>query len=94
VLNKPKSVLYTGYFTLGRKSKKRTKKALKSKPKTIPVDSVKSETNADEVIRLKITFRKGARIESVPIKKLEKIATAKRKQWELKDKWLILNSQK
>jgi hypothetical protein len=43
-------------------------------------------------IRLKITVRKGARIESIPLKQLEKASGYKKKRWEYKDGWLILEA--
>jgi hypothetical protein len=43
-------------------------------------------------IRLKVTVRKGARIESIPLRKLEKASGYKKKRWEFKDGWLILES--
>jgi hypothetical protein len=43
-------------------------------------------------IRLKVTVRKGARIESVPLKQLEKANSYKKKRWELQDGWLILDA--
>jgi len=72
----------------------KSKRKQKTKLKQISKNPIKTETevDADNVIRLKITVRKGARIESVPIKKLEKLATKKQKQWELKGEWLILNA--
>ena len=43
-------------------------------------------------LRLKVTVRKGARIESVPLKRLEKANSYKKKRWELQDGWLILDA--
>jgi hypothetical protein len=43
-------------------------------------------------IRLKVTVRKGARIESIPLKQLEKATNYKKKRWEFKDGWLILEA--
>jgi len=44
-------------------------------------------------IRLFIRTRKqGSRIESVPIKKLEKLAVREKRRWEFKDGWLILEA--
>jgi hypothetical protein len=43
-------------------------------------------------VMLKVTARKGARIESVPLKKLERAAMHKNLNWEYKDGWLILNA--
>ena len=62
--------------------------------RSISTDKVlsKAEVGSENVVRLKVTVRKWARIESVPIKKLEKLATRKRKHWELKGEWLILNA--
>lgn len=45
---------------------------------------------SEDVVRLKVTVRKGARVESVPLKKLEKLASKTKLYWELKDGWLIL----
>jgi len=33
---------------------------------------------SEDIVRLKVTLRNGARIESVPLKKLEKLASRKR----------------
>lgn len=42
-------------------------------------------------ISLFIRSRKqGSRIESVPLKKLKKLAQCKKRRWEFKDGWLIL----
>ena len=46
--------------------------------------------SSEEIVRLKVTVRKGARIESVPLKKLEKLANKARRYWKLEDGWLIL----
>ena len=43
-------------------------------------------------VRLKVTVRKGARIESVPLKQLEKANNYKKKKWEFKEGWLILDA--
>ena len=43
-------------------------------------------------IRLKVTMRKGARIESLPLKQLERENGYKKKRWEYKDGWLILDA--
>jgi hypothetical protein len=43
-------------------------------------------------IRLKVAVRKGARIESVPLKQLEKAKKYKKKRWEYTDGWLILEA--
>ena len=50
----------------------------------------KANISSDNVVRLKVTVRKGARIESVPIKKLDKLANKKNLHWKLEDGWLIL----
>ena len=42
-------------------------------------------------IRLFVRSRKqGSRIESVPLKKLVKLSEFRKKRWEFKDGWLIL----
>jgi len=45
----------------------------------------------EHVVRLKIGVRKqGARVESVPLKKLERLASRKNLRWKYEDGWLIL----
>jgi hypothetical protein len=46
------------------------------------------------IIRLKIRCRgkRGCDISSVPFKKLEKASKYRKKRWELKDGWLILEA--
>jgi hypothetical protein len=44
-------------------------------------------------IRLFVRSRKqGSRIESVPLKKLVKLSSFRKKRWEFKDGWLILEA--
>ena len=45
---------------------------------------------SEDIVRLKVTVRKGARIESVPLKKMEKLANKKRCYWKFENGWLIL----
>jgi hypothetical protein len=45
-----------------------------------------------EKVLLKITTRKGSRIESVPILKLKRLATASHRFWRLEGDFLILES--
>jgi len=45
---------------------------------------------SEEVVRLKVTVRKGERIESVPLKKLEKLASKKTRYWKFENGWLTL----
>jgi hypothetical protein len=45
---------------------------------------------SEDIMRLKVTMRKGARIESVPLKKFEKLASKTRRYWKFEDGWLIL----
>ena len=70
----------------------RAKKKLKSKMRSISTEEElsKAEVDSENIIRLKLTTRKGTRIESVPLKKLEKLAGNKRLHWKLEDEWLIL----
>ena len=43
------------------------------------------------VVQLKVGVRKqGARVESVPLKKLERLASRKNLHWKYEDGWLIL----
>ncbi len=71
---------------------RRSKKKQKSKVKPISTEEILSnaEVDSENIVRLKLTTRKGTRIESVPLKKLEKLANKTRRYWELKDGWLIL----
>ena len=78
---------------MGRKSKKMLKpKQRNQKAKPVSTDEEISETevHADNIVRLKVTVRKGARIESVPKKKLEKLATKQRLIWKLENELLTL----
>ena len=73
-------------------SGKRTKpKKTKHKTKLISTDEEISEIefHRDNKISFKITVRKGARIESVPKKKLEKLPTKQRRFWKFENDWLI-----
>lgn len=79
---------------MGRKQKKKhsPKKRQKSETKSVSTDEVisKVELDSESILRLKITTRKGTRIESVPLKKLEKLANKTNLYWKLEDGWLIL----
>ena len=78
---------------MGRKSKKKFKsKQRNQKAKLVSTDEEISgtEVHGDDMIKLKVTVRKGARIESVPKKKLEKLATQQKLIWKLENEWLIL----
>ena len=48
------------------------------------------DIGGDDIVRLKVTVRKGARIESVPLKKLEKAASKQKRFWKFENGWLIL----
>ncbi len=79
---------------MARKQKKKPKVKKKTKPETRIVSTseviTKAEISSENVVRLKVTVRKGARIESVPLKKLEKLANKTNLYWKLEDGWLIL----
>ena len=66
----------------------------KQKPETKSVSTTeilsKIEVNSESIVRLKLTTRKGTRIESVPLKKLEKLANKTNLYWKLEEGWLIL----
>jgi leucyl-tRNA synthetase len=76
------------------KARPKKKKHKMSKSKRSKVSTSKIIDNldfsSDEIVRLKITVRKGARIESVPLKKLERLATKTRRYWKFENGWLIL----
>jgi len=70
---------------------RRAKKKLKSKLSLSTEEILsKAEVDSDSIVRLKLTTRKGTRIESVPLKKLEKVANKTKLHWKLEDDWLIL----
>ena len=78
---------------MGRRSEKKLKpKQRNQKPTMVSTNEEisKIEFHGDNKISLKITVRKGARIESVPKKKLEKLATKQRLIWKLENDWLTL----
>ena len=50
----------------------------------------KIELDSESIVRLKLTTRKGTRIESVPLKKLEKLANKTNLYWKLEEDWLTL----
>lgn len=71
---------------------RKSRNKLKSKINSISTKEILSKTDVDSecIVRLKVTVRKGARIESVPLNKLEKLAIKKRLFWKLENEWLIL----
>ena len=79
---------------VGRKQKKKQspKKSQKLQPKTVSTNEElsKAEVESENIVRLKLTTRKGTRIESVPLKKLKKLASSKKLFWKLEDGWLVL----
>ena len=70
---------------------RRAKKKLKANL-SISTEEVlsKAEVDSENIVRLKLTTRKGTRIESVPLKKLEKLANKTNLYWKLEEGWLIL----
>ena len=50
----------------------------------------KVELDSENIVRLKLTTRKGTRIESVPLKKLEKLANKTNLYWKYEEGWLTL----
>ena len=78
---------------MGRKREKKFRpkqKNQKVKPVSTNEEIFETEFHGDNKISLKITVRKSARIESVPKKKLEKLATKQTRYWKLENDWLIL----
>lgn len=70
---------------------RRAKKKLKAKLLISTAELLsKAEVDSENIVRLKLTTRKGTRIESVPLKKLEKVANKPKLYWKLEDGWLIL----
>ena len=71
---------------------RRAQKKIKSKIRSISTTEAlsKVELNSDSIVRLKLTTRKGTRIESVPLKKLEKLANKTNLYWKMEEGWLTL----
>ena len=71
---------------------RRAQKKIKSRIRSISTNEAlsKVELDSESIVRLKLTTRKGTRIESVPLKKLEKLANKTNLYWKLEDEWLIL----
>jgi hypothetical protein len=72
--------------------KKKMKKQLESKMSQVPTSKILAglDVSSEEIVRLKVTVRKGARIESVPLKKLEKLASKEKRYWKFENGWLTL----
>ena len=72
---------------MGRRTKK-----IKSRIRSISTTEAlsKVELDSESIVRLKLTTRKGTRIESVPLKKLEKLANKTNLYWKLEEGWLTL----
>jgi hypothetical protein len=70
---------------------RRAKKKLKSKLSLSTGELLsKAEVDSENIVRLKLTTRKGTRIESVALNKLEEIANKTKLHWKLEDGWLTL----
>ena len=76
--------------------KKKKKKKLESERSQVSTNEILAglDIGGDDIVRLKVTMRKGARIESVPLKKLEQLASKRRRYWKFEDGWLILVGSK
>jgi hypothetical protein len=72
--------------------KKKKRKKLEAKMSQISTSKIidSLDVGSEDIVRLKVTVRKGARIESVPLKKLEKLASKTRRYWKFEDGWLTL----
>lgn len=79
-------------ITRKQKMKSKREQKLHSERKPVSTDEIisKAEIDSENIIRLKLTTRKGTRIESVPLKKLEKMANKTKLVWKLDDGWLTL----
>jgi len=73
---------------MGSRAQKKIKSRIRSISTTEALSKV--ELDSDSIIRLKLTTRKGTRIESVPLKKLEKLANKTNLYWKLEEGWLTL----
>jgi hypothetical protein len=82
-----------GVFFMGSaRLKKKKKKKLESTKSQVSTNEIIDtlDVSSDEIVRLKVTVRKGARIESVPLKKLEKLASKTIRYWKFENGWLTL----
>lgn len=72
--------------------RKKIKKKLESEKFQVSTDEILAGLDAggDDIVRLKVTVRKGARIESVPLNKLEKVASKQKRYWKFENGWLML----
>jgi len=72
--------------------KKKNKKKSISEMSQVSTNEILAchDPTSEEIVRLKVTVRKGARIESVPLKKLEKLTSKRRCYWKFENGWLIL----
>jgi len=77
-----------GSARLKKKMKKKRRKEMSQVSTSEIMDGL--DVSSEEIVRLKVTVRKGARIESVPLKKLQKLASKTRRYWKFEDGWLIL----
>lgn len=78
---------------MGRLQKKKNKhktKQQQQKPLSTTEIISKAELSSDNIIRLKLTTRKGTRIESVPANKLQRLAKNQKLYWTLEDNWILL----
>ena len=86
------TVIHGVIFMGSTRLKKKKKKKSISEMSQVSTNEILSrhDPSSEEIVRLKVTLRKGARIESVPLKKLEKLASKRRRYWKFEDGWLIL----
>lgn len=72
--------------------KKKMKKKLREEMSQVSTSEIMAglDVGSEDIVRLKVTVRKGARIESVPLKKLEKLASKTRRYWKFENGWLTL----
>ena len=79
---------------MGSARLKKKKKKLESKMSLVSTSEIMTglDAGSEDIVRLKVTIRKGARIESVPLKKLVRLSKFRKKRWIFKDGWLILEA--
>jgi hypothetical protein len=72
--------------------RKKMNKKLESKLSRLSTSEIIAglDVSSEDIMRLKVTVRKGARIESIPLKKLDRLATKTKRYWKFEDGWLIL----
>ena len=86
------TVIHGGILVGSARLKKKKKKKSEAKMAQRSTSEIIAglDVSSEEIVRLKVTVRKGARIESIPLRKLETLANKTKRYWKFEDGWLIL----